>query len=96
MHPVLQTLQQRFPTVVLAVGEDLQRHDLSAQVTRDGWEEVAHFLHDDSFMAFDHMTDICSADFPDELERFEVIYHFCPCLMGQGFGSKFECPKTSR
>ena len=27
-------------------------------------------------MAFDHMTDICSADYPDDLERFEVIYHF--------------------
>ena len=27
-------------------------------------------------MAFDHLTDICSADYPDDLERFEVIYHF--------------------
>ena len=50
--------------------------DLSVQVKPEGWHEIAGFLHDDPSMAFDHMTDICSADFPDDLERFEVIYHF--------------------
>ena len=25
-------------------------------------------------LALDHITDICSADYPDDAERFEVIY----------------------
>ena len=76
MHPVLESLQQQFPSIVQSVHEDSQRQELSVQVKREGWGEVARFLHDDPAMAFDHMTDICSADYPDDLERFEVIYHF--------------------
>ena len=76
MHTVLETLKQKFPSTVLSVHEDPKRFDLSVQVKAEGWHEIAGFLHDDPSMAFDHMTDICSADFPDDLERFEVIYHF--------------------
>ncbi len=75
MHHVLETLQTRFPEVVLSVREDLKRGDLSAQVQATGLVPVARFLHDDPGMAFHHITDICSADYPDEPERFEVIYH---------------------
>ena len=76
MHAVLETLKQTFPSTVLSVHEDPMRFDLSVQVKAEGWHDIAGFLHDDPSMAFDHMTDICSADFPDDLERFEVIYHF--------------------
>ena len=76
MHVVLENLKKKFPTTVLSVFEDPSRSDLSVQVNSEGWHEIARFLHDDPSMAFDHMTDICSADYPDDLERFEVIYHF--------------------
>ena len=76
MHRVLETLHERFPEAVLSVREDPQRGDLSAQVRAQDLVDVARFLHDDPGMAFDHLTDICSADYPDDLERFEVIYHF--------------------
>ncbi len=76
MHRVLETLQTRFPDAVLAVREDARLGDLSAQVRAADIVEVARFLHDDPALAFDHLTDICSADYPDEPERFEVIYHF--------------------
>ncbi len=76
MHRVLDTLQTRFPEAVLSVREDPKRGDLSAQVRATGLVAVARFLHDDPGMAFHHITDICSADYPDEPERFEVIYHF--------------------
>ncbi len=76
MHPLLDTLRKRFPEAVLAVDEDLQRSELSVRVRADRLLEVATFLHDDPVAAFDHITDVCSADYPDELERFEVIYHF--------------------
>ena len=76
MHPVLETLQSEFPTAGLAVTEDEQRGDLSIQISTEQWAPIAKFLHDDPRLAFDHITDICSADYPDDLQRFEVIYHF--------------------
>lgn len=76
MHRVLEALQQKFPSAVLSVTEDERLGDLSAKVRAKDIVEVARFLHDDPGMAFDHITDICSADYPDDLERFEVIYHF--------------------
>ena len=76
MRDVLEHLQKKFPETVLTISEDPIRADLSIQVKPEGWHEIAQFLHDDPSMAFDHMTDICSADYPDDLDRFEVIYHF--------------------
>ncbi|MEW6543418.1 MAG: NADH dehydrogenase (quinone) subunit D [Nitrospirota bacterium] len=76
MHPLLDTLKSRFPEAVLSVHEDEARSELSVQVAAPRILDVARFLHDDPSAAFDHITDICSADYPDEPERFEVIYHF--------------------
>ena len=75
MHRVLETLQERFPSAVLSIAEDAQRGDLSAMVRAKDLVDIARFLHDDPALAFDHLTDICSADYPDDCERFEVIYH---------------------
>ncbi len=76
MHRVLESLQAKFPSAVLSVTEDEKRGDLSAKVRAKDILEIARYLHDDPGMAFDHITDICSADYPDDVERFEVIYHF--------------------
>jgi NADH-quinone oxidoreductase subunit C/D len=76
MHPLLETLKSRFPAAVLDVHEDQKRGELSVRIRADSLPEVAGFLHEDPSAAFDHITDICSADYPDDLERFEVIYHF--------------------
>ena len=74
MHSVLESLQQTFPSTVLSVQEDLSRSELLAQVKAEGWREIAQYLHDSPSMSFDLLTDICSVDYPDDLERFEVIY----------------------
>src|SRR5947209_7365940 len=74
-HPLLETLKARFPDAVLSVHDDTVRGQLSVRVAAGHILEIATFLHDEPGMAFDHMTDICSADYPDDTERFEVIYH---------------------
>lgn len=74
MHPVLECLQAKFPDAVLSVHEDHSRSELFAQVNADYLLPVAKFLYEDTSTSFDHLTDICSADYPDDLERFEVIY----------------------
>ncbi len=76
MHAFLESLVNRFPQAVLTAQQDSVRLDLWAQVQAEHWLEIAQFLHDDPSMALDLITDICSADYPDDLERFEVIYHF--------------------
>jgi NADH-quinone oxidoreductase subunit C/D len=76
MHPLLETLKAKFPEAVMGIHEDTARSELSARVAANRLPEVARFLHDDPAAAFDHITDVCSADYPDDPERFEVIYHF--------------------
>ncbi len=75
IHPLLEALKARFPEAVLGVHDDTGRGELAVRVSAGHILEIATFLHDDPGMAFDHMTDICSADYPDDPERFEVIYH---------------------
>ncbi len=75
MHPLLETLKAKFPDAVLSVEDRGPRAELSARVATDRILDVMTFLHDDPGAAFDHITDICSADYPEDHERFEVIYH---------------------
>ncbi len=75
MHPVLDILKAQFPDAVLSVHHDKDRGDLSARVKAAHVLEIARYLHDDPRLAFDHITDVCSADYPEDPERFEVIYH---------------------
>jgi NADH-quinone oxidoreductase subunit C/D len=74
MHPLLQTLKTNFPEAVLGVFEDQARQELAVRVKAERILEVAQFLHDDPTALFDHITDVCSADYPADPERFEVIY----------------------
>ena len=52
------------------------RGDLAVTVTRDKLREVAQFLHDDPAMDFDYIVHVSSVDWPDDEERFEVVYEF--------------------
>lgn len=76
MHPVLERLKNRFPDAVVSVQEDAQRGEIAASVLAPRIVEIGRFLHDDPALVFDHITDVCSVDYPDAPERFEVVYHF--------------------
>ncbi|HEU4685942.1 MAG TPA: NADH-quinone oxidoreductase subunit C, partial [Nitrospira sp.] len=65
----------RFPNAVLSVEADTQRSEVSLRVTAERLLELARFLHDAPEASFDHLTDICSVDYPEDQERFEVVYH---------------------
>ncbi len=93
MHPLLETLKTKFPEAVLSVHEDQARGDLSVRVAASRILEVARFLHDDPSAAFDHITDVCSADYPEDPERFEVIYHFLSLPHGRRIKVKARVPE---
>ncbi len=52
------------------------RGDLAVTVAREKLHEVAQFLHDDPAMDFDYIVHVSSVDWPDDEERFEVVYEF--------------------
>ena len=72
---IVDTLVAQFPDAVLSVDLDTGRGEMVAQVRASDMLTVARYLHDAPEMAFDHITDICSADYPTDQNRFEVIYH---------------------
>ncbi|WP_447599698.1 NADH dehydrogenase (quinone) subunit D [Nitrospira sp. Nam80] len=75
MQPLLESLMKTFPDAVLSIEADTERQEIMARVAPGRIADVARWLHDTPEAAFDHITDICSADYPDDVERFEVIYH---------------------
>jgi len=93
MHPLLEALQSRFPDAVLSVQEDQRRNELSVRVVRDRIVDVMRFLHDDPSAAFDHITDVCSVDYLDDPERFEVIYHVLSLPHGTRLRVKARVPE---
>ena len=74
MNPVSQKIQENFPDGFVEAKEALG--ELTVTVKREKIVEVCRFLHDDPALDFDHITEVCSVDFPNETPRFEVVYHF--------------------
>ncbi len=74
MHPIAERLQQKFPEGFVKAVE--WRGDLAVTVTREALHDVARFLHDDPALDFDYIVHVSSVDWPDDEERFEVVYEF--------------------
>ena len=74
MYPDPTQIKEAFPQIVIetriALGE------LSLFIAKEGVVPLCRYLHDDFEMQFNHITDICSLDFPEDEDRFEVVYHF--------------------
>jgi NADH-quinone oxidoreductase subunit C len=74
MHPLLQRIQQTFSVGVTGLAE--WRGDAAVTVTRDKLHEVGQFLRNDPGMDFDYIVHVSSVDWPDDEERFEVVWEF--------------------
>jgi len=83
MQTLVETLLKKFPDAVRSVDVDTARSELAVHVAASKIVEVARFLHDAPEADFDHMTDICSADYPEDEDRFEVIYHLLSLSHGK-------------
>lgn len=49
--------------------------ELTIAATPDSIVELLIFLRDDEQCLFQTLVDICVVDYPEEVERFEVVYH---------------------
>lgn len=74
MYPDLKRLTEKFQNSI----QETKTHygELTLSVKKEEIVSLCHFLHDDPEMSFDHITDICSLDFPEDEERFEMVYMF--------------------
>jgi len=75
MQALIETLRNKFPEAILAVRVDAARAETSVSVAAARLLDVARYLHDAPEAAFNHLTDICSVDYPEDQLRFEVVYH---------------------
>jgi NADH-quinone oxidoreductase subunit C len=74
MLDVAQRIQHTFPELFVKAVE--WRGDVAIQLKREGLHEVCQFLHDSPELDFDYIVHVSSVDWPDDPERFEVVYEF--------------------
>lgn len=74
MKSLIERLMTTFPDAIRDAEVDAARNEVSVRVAAPRIVEIARWLHDTPEAAFDHITDICSVDYPDHPERFEVVY----------------------
>ncbi|GMV51164.1 NADH-quinone oxidoreductase subunit C [Nitrospirales bacterium NOB] len=85
-------IEQTFPGVVLKTVE--WRGDLAVTVKREALHDVAHFLRHDPLMTFDYIVHVSSVDWPDDEERFEVVYEVYSIRARQRIRLKARVPES--
>ena len=75
MQALLDSLKAKFPDAILATYVDAARAETTVSVAASRLLDIARYLYDAPTTAFDHLTDICSVDYPEDRLRFEVVYH---------------------
>ncbi|MCB2099934.1 MAG: NADH-quinone oxidoreductase subunit C [Rhodobacterales bacterium] len=56
-------------------GTEIRLDELMVEAKRDSIVRVLTFLRDDANCKFRQMVDICGVDYPEDAERFEVVYN---------------------
>jgi NADH-quinone oxidoreductase subunit C len=74
LQELASRLQNDFSAALVRTVE--WRGELSVTVMRGRLHEVAQFLRNDPAMDFDYIVHVSSVDWPDDEERFEVVYEF--------------------
>jgi NADH-quinone oxidoreductase subunit C len=72
MNQLAKRIEETFPTAFVTAVE--WRGDVAVTVKREALHEVARFLRNDPTMQFDYIVLVSSVDWPDDEERFEVVY----------------------
>ena len=72
MHAIAEKIQGRFPDGFLGAND--WRGDLAISVKREALHDVGAYLRHDPEMECDYIVHVSSVDWPDDEERFEVVY----------------------
>lgn len=72
MNQLAARIEETFPGTFVKAAE--WRGDVAVTVKREALHDVARFLRDDPSLLFDYIVHVSSVDWPDDEERFEVVY----------------------
>ncbi len=92
MHPIAEKIQGHFGEAVTKVVE--WRGDLAITVKRERLHEVARYIHDDPQIDCDYIVHVSSVDWPDDPERFEVVYEVYSIRMRHRLRFKARVPES--
>lgn len=85
---------ERLPFAAV-VSTAIRSGELTIFAKRDSIIELLTFLKDDSQCRFETLVDICAADYPDDAERFEVVYHLLSMRLNQRIRVKIRTDDTT-
>lgn len=74
MYPDPKRIAETFQNIIQETKTSFG--ELTLSIKKEEIVSLCRFLHDDPEMNFDHITDICSLDFPEDEGRFEMVYMF--------------------
>ena len=75
-----KTLQELGDHLAASLPGDVLKHEIAhgelmVSVKRDSLARTLEFLRDDPDCLFAQLVDICGVDYPERVERFEVVYN---------------------
>jgi len=97
MDEALQELAEHISnTLADAIISTAQAHgELTIEVVPEQVERVLKFLRDDAACAFAVLLDVCGVDYPERLERFDVVYHLLSPTQNQRLRIKLTTDETT-
>jgi NADH-quinone oxidoreductase subunit C len=91
MHATAERIKGQFSNAFVEAVE--WRGDLAVTVRREALHDVGRFLHDSPDMDFDYIVHVSSVDWPDDPERFELVYEFYSIRRRQRIRLKCRVPE---
>jgi len=74
---------------------NIVKGELTIAVDRDSIINTLVFLREDSQCRFETLVDLCGADYPEEGERFEIVYHMLSMRLNQRIRVKVRTDETT-
>lgn len=72
------------------ISHDVAFGELTLVVRAEHIQKVLTFLRDDNDCLFKQLIDVCGADYPDRVKRFDVVYHLLSVQFNQRIRVKCE------
>ena len=88
MQPLLERLMTDFPDAIRGVEADTVRNEVTARVAAARIVDIARWLHDTPEASFDHITDICAVDYPDDRNALKSCTNCSHCRIAGVSGSR--------
>ena len=70
--PAVEAIRERFSDAILDV--TFFAGEVTVKIKKESLLEICRFCHDDPRLRFDYLADLCGLDFPEQEERFIVVY----------------------